>query len=57
MIGSYQVGIVCDNCGMPNKLNIKKGLTVEEFVSSEKCKCKNCGVKASPKEYRTKWLN
>lgn len=53
---SYIVNIICPNCGCPNEQKISKGIKVQDFVSSGKCKCDNCGIVFFPKEYQTKWL-
>jgi hypothetical protein len=52
----YTIKVTCDNCGMPNNLQIKKGIPVKEFVKSNRCKCKNCGSMIKVKEYRTEWF-
>ncbi|MFW6130041.1 MAG: hypothetical protein ACOC56_02580 [Atribacterota bacterium] len=52
----YQIIVTCENCGFKNKLSVKKGISVSEFIKSNLCKCKECGVKINPKEYSTKYI-
>jgi len=40
---------------MPNKLQIRKGMTVKEYAKSNMCKCKNCGAHIKIEEYETQW--
>jgi len=56
MLFYYQINVECKNCGMLNKLQVKKGTTIEEFVKSNKCVCKNCGVLIKPESYTTEWI-
>jgi|TARA_Y100000034_G_scaffold19770_1_gene22414 predicted RNA-binding Zn-ribbon protein involved in translation (DUF1610 family) len=53
---NYHIKIACDNCGFKNKLSVKKGIAVKEFIGSSKCKCSNCGVGVKPKEYSTEYI-
>jgi hypothetical protein len=41
---------------MPNNLQVRKGVSVKDFVETSDCKCKNCGVKINPKTYQTEWI-
>lgn len=53
---TYSIKIACLNCGMPNNLQVRKGVSVKDFVETSDCKCKNCGVKINPKTYQTEWI-
>jgi hypothetical protein len=52
----YEIKVKCENCGLPNKLRVRKGTDVGEFIKGKDCKCKNCGCKIEPEEYSTEWL-
>lgn len=54
--GTYLIAVECSNCGFKNKLYCKKGVTVRDFVQSDKCRCKNCGCVITVKEYSTEFI-
>lgn len=45
---TYDMQIKCSNCQYDNKLQVKKGVTIQTFLKSPDCKCKNCGCKIEP---------
>lgn len=52
----YEIHVQCSNCGATSTIKVRKGIAVSEFVKTKDCRCDNCGVKISPKEYSTEWL-
>lgn len=56
MMFKYELRLTCSNCGFKNKLNVKKGITIKDYLKSEDCKCKNCGCLVNAKEYFTPYL-
>jgi len=39
----YKLNVVCTNCGDFMEVSIPKGMTIEDYLLSEKAKCTNCG--------------
>lgn len=54
--GKYSIQVVCENCGKPCEVRIKKGVTVQEAIHAKSLTCDNCGVVIEPKEYKTQWF-
>ena len=46
----YEIKLICQNCGFDNKLAVRKGVLIGEFIKSSSCKCKQCGCKIESKE-------
>jgi NAD-dependent SIR2 family protein deacetylase len=40
---SYKVSVKCTNCHEFAEISVPKGVTIEEFMKSEKSKCPSCG--------------
>lgn len=53
---TYKIKLKCQNCGYQNELQVKKGITAEDFLNSNKCKCNECGVKIEADSYSTEWI-
>lgn len=39
----YAIQVKCENCGERFELKIPKGKTIDAYLKSEACSCKNCG--------------
>lgn len=55
-LGKYFIYVQCKNCGLPNKLAVKKGTTVAQFAKNGEAICQNCGTVIKFQEYSTEWL-
>lgn len=57
---TYNIYMVCNNCGFKNQLRVQKGVKVDEFVESKNCKCIECGCQIEPDkegwQYTTDYL-
>ena len=43
---TYEIGVICDNCGNYHCFNIPKGVLIEEYTKTkniEETKCEECG--------------